>query len=61
VADINARWGEARPVQLSLNSRTEPLNGIFRGVDPEGRLSFTDDLGTPHILEASQVALLREV
>jgi BirA family biotin operon repressor/biotin-[acetyl-CoA-carboxylase] ligase len=61
VADINTRWGEARPVQLSLNSRPEPLNGYFRGVDPEGRLSFTDDLGTPHTLEASQVALLREV
>jgi len=61
VADINTRWGEARPVQLSLNSRPEPLNGYFRGVDPEGRLSFTDDLGTAHTLEASQVALLREV
>jgi len=61
VADINTRWGEARPVQLSLNSRSEPLNGYFRGVDPEGRLSFTDDGGTPHTLEASQVALLREI
>jgi len=61
VTDINTRWGETRPVQLSLNSRPEPLNGYFRGVDPEGRLSFTDDGGTPHTLEASQVALLREI
>ena len=61
VTDINTRWGEARPVQLTLNSRPEPLNGFFRGVDPEGRLSFIDDLGTTHILEASQVALLKEV
>jgi len=61
VTDINTRWGEARPVQLSLNSRPEPLNGFFCGVDPEGRLSFTDDLGAAHTFEASQVALLREV
>ncbi|MBK9989450.1 MAG: biotin--[acetyl-CoA-carboxylase] ligase [Verrucomicrobia bacterium] len=61
VTDINTRWGEARRVQLSLNSRPEPLAGYFRGVDPEGRLSFTDDLGTAHTLDASQVALLREV
>ena len=61
VTDINTRWGEARPVQLSLNSRPEPLNGYFRGVDPEGRLSFIDDHGTSHTLQASQVALLREV
>jgi BirA family biotin operon repressor/biotin-[acetyl-CoA-carboxylase] ligase len=61
VADINTRWGEACRVQLSLNSRPEPLAGTFRGVDPEGRLSFTDDSGTAHTLDASQVALLREV
>jgi BirA family biotin operon repressor/biotin-[acetyl-CoA-carboxylase] ligase len=61
VTDINTRWGEARRVQLSLNTGPELLAGTFRGVDPEGRLSFTDDLGTAHILEASQVALLREV
>jgi len=60
VADINKRWGDARRVQLSLNSKPEPLVGYFRGVDPEGRLSFTDDSGTAHTLEASQVALLRE-
>jgi BirA family biotin operon repressor/biotin-[acetyl-CoA-carboxylase] ligase len=60
VTDINTRWGEARPVQLTLNGQPKPLNGYFRGVDPEGRLSFTDDLGTTHILEASQVALLLE-
>jgi BirA family biotin operon repressor/biotin-[acetyl-CoA-carboxylase] ligase len=60
VTDINTRWGETRPVQLTLNSRPEPLNGYFRGVDPEGRLSFADDRGTLHTLEASQVALLRE-
>ena len=61
VADINLRWGEARPVQLSLNNRPDPLNGYFRGVDPEGRLSFIDDRGASHTLEASQVSLLREV
>jgi len=61
VTDINTRWGEARRVQLSLNTRPEPLAGYFRGVDPEGRLSFTDDLGTAHTLDASQVALLREL
>jgi len=61
VTDINTRWGKARPVQLSLNSQAEPINGTFCGVDPEGRLSFTDDRGTAHTLDASQVALLREV
>jgi BirA family biotin operon repressor/biotin-[acetyl-CoA-carboxylase] ligase len=61
VTDINTRWGEARRVQLSLNTRPEPLAGTFRGVDSEGRLSFTDDSGTAHIFEASQVALLREL
>ena len=61
VADINTRWGEARRVQLTLNSQPEPLNGYFCGVDPEGRLSFTDDLGTALTLEASQVALLKEM
>ncbi len=61
VADINTRWGEPRRVELTLNNRTEPLAGYFRGVDPEGRLNFTDDLGTSHTLAASQVALLREV
>jgi len=60
-ADINTRWGEARRVQLSLNGHPEPLTGYFRGVDPEGRLSFTDDHGTTHTLDASQVALLSEV
>jgi len=61
VTDINNRWGDPRRVQISLNSRPEPLAGYFRGVDPEGRLNFTDDLGNPHLLEASQVALLREI
>lgn len=61
VTDINTRWGEARRVQLTLNHQPEPLAGHFHGVDPEGRLSFTDDLGTTHTLDASQVALLREL
>lgn len=61
VSDINFRWGEPRRVQLTLNSRPEPLTGYFRGVDPEGRLSFTDDQGNALTLEASQVALLREL
>jgi BirA family biotin operon repressor/biotin-[acetyl-CoA-carboxylase] ligase len=61
VGDINTRWGEARRVQVSLNSHAEPLNGYFCGVDSEGRLSFADDLGTTHTLDASQVALLREL
>jgi BirA family biotin operon repressor/biotin-[acetyl-CoA-carboxylase] ligase len=61
VADINNRWGDARPVQLSLNNQTETVSGYFRGVDPEGRLDFVDNLGTAYSLEASQVALLREV
>jgi len=61
VTDINARWGEPRRVELSLNSRPEPLAGYFRGVDPEGRLNFTDDHGTALLLDAGQVALLREI
>ncbi|MFT3869839.1 MAG: biotin--[acetyl-CoA-carboxylase] ligase [Nibricoccus sp.] len=61
VEDINIRWGDPRRVQLTLNSRTEPIAGTFRGVDPEGRLSFVDDHGNSLNLEASQVALLREI
>ncbi len=59
--EINTRWGEPRRVQLSLNTQPEPLDGFFRGVDPEGRLSFTDDGGASYTLDASQVALLREL
>lgn len=61
VEDINFRWGDPRRVHLTLNNRPEPLAGTFRGVDPEGRLSFTDDEGNSLVLEASQVALLREI
>ncbi|MFT3782672.1 MAG: biotin--[acetyl-CoA-carboxylase] ligase [Nibricoccus sp.] len=61
IADINARWGKPRRVQLTLNTQPEPVAGFFRSVDPEGRLSFTDDQGSSLTLEASQVALLKEV
>lgn len=59
--DINARWGEARLVELTLNGRSEPVSGYFRGVDPEGRLDFMEHGGGPLLIEAAQVALLREV
>lgn len=61
VADINERWGDPRRVHLTLNNRPEPLVGTFRGVDLEGRLNFADDQGASLTLEASQVALLREL
>lgn len=61
VRDINARWGEPRLVELSLNDRADPLRGYFRGVDPEGRLDFIEDGGSACTLEASQVGLLREL
>lgn len=61
VRDINNRWGEARLVELTLNGRNSPLSGYFRGVDPEGRLDFMEHGGGPLLLEASQVALLKEV
>jgi biotin-(acetyl-CoA carboxylase) ligase len=61
VDDINARWGEARRVELVLTGRAEPVSGYFRGVDPEGRLSFMEHGAGPLILDASQVALLREI
>ncbi len=60
VTDINARWGDPRRVHLTLNTKAEPLQGYFSGVDPEGRLSFTDDHGTAYLLDATQVAHLRE-
>jgi len=61
VEDINFRWGDPRRVQLTLNNHADPLGGFFHSVDLEGRLNFTDDQGTTHTLEASQVALLREI
>ena len=61
VADINARWGEPRRVQLTLNGKPEPLDGYFIAVDPEGRLSFTDDHGATLTLDPTQVALLKEI
>jgi BirA family biotin operon repressor/biotin-[acetyl-CoA-carboxylase] ligase len=61
VADINNRWGEPRRVELSLNGQPSPKAGFFRSVDENGRLNFTDDAGQSLVLEASQVALLREL
>lgn len=61
VADINQRWGEPRRVELTLNPHNQPLLGHFRSVDAEGRLNFIGDDGNSLVLEASQVALLREL
>lgn len=58
---INAHWTRSGLVELSLNGREAPVRGSFQGIDAEGRLWFTDPGGSLHTLEASQVALLREV
>lgn len=57
---INQRWDGRRRVELTLNAADAALQGFFRGVDAQGRLEVETDRGRL-ILDASQVALLREL
>ena len=56
---INARWGGTPRVVVDLDA--EKREGIFAGVDDEGRLLLREDSGSLAILAVHQVKLLREV
>lgn len=58
---INQQWDNERHVELTLNNQSGPIRGYFRSIDEEGRLAFTAADGTSQILDATQVALLREL
>lgn len=58
--DLNARWSDPRPVELTLVGQPAPLRGDFLGVDPRGRLRIATTTGRA-IYDATQVSLLREL
>lgn len=58
---INQQWDHERHVELTLNGQADPVRGYFRSIDDEGRLAFTGADGASRILDATQVALLREL
>lgn len=62
VADeLNLSWTPPRLVSLTLAGQTEPLTGLFLGIDARGRLLLQENAGQTRTLDATQVALLREI
>lgn len=60
-AELNRSWSEPRLVALTLAGRATPVTGRFLGIDDEGRLRLRAADATTLTLDATQVALLREI
>jgi BirA family biotin operon repressor/biotin-[acetyl-CoA-carboxylase] ligase len=59
LSGVNGLWGEARRVELDLNG--ERRQGMFTGVDDEGRLLLADEAGGLTAFDASEVSHLTEL
>ena len=59
VKDLNARWSDRRPVEISLSDGTI-LKGAFGGVDAGGNPRIFDDLGGEAVIPHHQVTRLTE-
>ena len=57
--DINLLWGPPREVELDLDGIS--CRGVFRRVDPEGRLALSDPEGNLSFYESHQVRHLTEI
>jgi BirA family transcriptional regulator, biotin operon repressor / biotin---[acetyl-CoA-carboxylase] ligase len=58
---INAHWDPQREAELTFNNSDAPLRSRLLGVDGAGRLNVELPGGERRLLEASDVALLREL
>lgn len=59
--ELNRSWTSPRLVSLTLAGRPEPVTGRFLGIDAHGRLLLRENAGQTRTLDATQVALLREI
>lgn len=60
-AQLNRAWSEPRRVSVTFAGRAAPVEGLFHGIDPAGRLKLTTDGGEVGTFDATQIALLREL
>lgn len=62
VADeLNRSWKRPRRVRVTFTSRAHVVDGFFQGVDQNGRLCLSTEREGLQVLDASHVALLREL
>ena len=59
--DLNYSWGQPRRVEVTLTGRAHTFEGLFQGIDQQGRLRLATAREGSRTYDASQVALLREL
>lgn len=59
--ELNHTWDKSRRVEITLTGRAQTFDGLFDGIDQNGRLRIVTARDGCAVYDATEVALLREL